>query len=205
MPMPHARPYTIAAVVLAVLLAACTGGSGGPDTAADDPDAADTTMLSDVDVTFLQGMGPHHAQAVDMAELVVDRTAHPDELNPLAADIIATQQDEIDTMNALLEDAGEDPVVPAEEMGDHSGMDMGDMSGMMSEEDVSALSAAEGDAFDTLFVQMMIAHHEGAIEAAQQVLDQDGNAQVVTLAEAIVAAQQVEIAQMESWQQEWGI
>ena len=217
---PSARAALAAIALISLLLTACasddptvaeptdaTAEGAASDEAADGANAA----FTDTDVAFLQGMVPHHAQAVEMAALVADRTAHPDELGPLAEEITATQQEEIDTMNGLLEQAGEDPVDASMgdmDMGDHSDMDMGgmQMSGMMSAEDLTALADADGDTFDGLFLEMMIAHHEGAIEAAQQVLDQeDGNSEVAALAEAIIAAQEAEIEQMTAWQEEWAV
>ncbi len=113
-------------------------------------------------------------------------------------------------MNGLLVDAGEDPVEDSTMGGmDHGEEgDMGDteMSGMMSTEDMTALATAEGDAFDGMFLEMMIAHHEGAIEAAGRVLDAaDGNPEVASLAEGVIVAQEGEIAQMEAWQDDWQV
>ncbi len=202
-------PLLAVAVVLTALLAACAGDAGSPTVEV--PTPMTDIEATDVDIAFLQGMVPHHAQAVEMAELVEGRTAHPDELGQLAAAIIATQQEEIDQMNDLLVQAGQDPVDPAGDMGgmNHGGMDMGEgaMEGMMSAEDMTSLADAEGDAFDGMFLQMMIAHHEGAISSAQEVLDQtDGGSDAIAdLAEAIITAQEAEIAQMQGWQEDWGV
>lgn len=216
--MIRTHPALLLAVVLSLLLAACNdagdsvGISDGPSqadtTTAEEPGSDAADAFTDVDVTFLQGMIPHHAQAVEMAELVADRTAHPDELNALAEEIIAAQEDEIDEMNALLEAAGDEPVDAAMGGMNHSDMGSGEMamSGMMSGEDMTALAEADGDTFDGQFLEMMIAHHEGAIEAAQQVLDQsDGSPEVADLAQRIIDAQEAEIAQMQGWQQDWGV
>jgi uncharacterized protein (DUF305 family) len=170
--------------------------------------ASTQTELSEQDITFLKGMIPHHAQAVEMAELVAERTAHAEELGGLAQSIITTQQGEIDIMNGLLESAGEDPVDPMSSMDEgHGGMgsDMA-MSGMMTAEDMTALEEADGAAFDGLFLEGMIMHHEGAIEAAQEVVaHRAGNADVRALADDIIAAQEAEIAQMQAWQEEWDV
>jgi uncharacterized protein (DUF305 family) len=213
------------ALALPILLAtACGSASESPVVASAAPEpppvisveptteaaagAATQSELTEEDITFLQGMIPHHAQAVEMAELVAERTAHADELGGLAQAILTTQQAEIDIMNGLLESAGEDPVDPMASMGEgHGGMgsDMA-MSGMMTAEDMTALEEADGEAFDGLFLEGMIMHHEGAIEAAQEVVAQEGgNADVRALAEDIIAAQEAEIAQMQAWQEEWGV
>ncbi len=206
------RPARIlpALLLLALLLTACTST---------DSTATSEASFTETDTAFLRGMVPHHGQAVAMARLVPDRAGHPDELGGLADDIIASQESEITTMNGFLEQAGEESVDVADGDGmdemDHGGDDDMDtdmemdgvaMSGMMSAEDMTTLTDREGDAFDGLFLEMMIAHHTGAIESAQQVLDAgDGNPEVAVLAEEIIAAQEAEIEQMESWQQEWGV
>lgn len=164
-----------------------------------------SSTLAEEEVSFLQGMVPHHAQAVDMARLVPDRTAHPDELGELADMIIATQADEISLMNDLLVAAGEDAVEPSD-AGGMDGMDMSGMSGMMSSSEMSDLADSDGEVFDGLFLEMMIAHHAGAIESAEDVLGADGlTADVADLAEEIIDAQEAEIAQMQTWQEDWSV
>jgi len=141
------------------------------------------------DVTFATGMIPHHRQAVQMAEMAASRAASPEVLE-LAEEIRAAQQPEIDTMSGWLEEWGE-PV--PDDMG---GMDggsggMGDMPGMLTEEQLADLEAADGPAFDQMFLEAMIDHHTGAIQMAQTE-QQDGRAQ-----EAIDLAEQIETAQTE--------
>ncbi len=82
---------------------------------------------------------------------------------------------------------------------DHSGMDMGGMTsaGMMSAEDMQALMGASGAEFDRMWLQMMIAHHQGAVTMAQQVLTTTNDADVTKLAEAVVAGQTAEITTMQ--------
>lgn len=147
--------------------------------------------MNDADVTFLQGMVPHHSQATEMAEMVPDRTDDP-EVNSLADEIVAAQTEEIETMNGLLEQAGEDPVEPMGGM-DTSGMDM---SGMMSDEQMGELERLEGEPFVQLWTQMMTEHHQGAIESAQTVLADGENPEVASLAEEIIRAQEAEIEEM---------
>ena len=82
--------------------------------------------------------------------------------------------------------------------GDMSGMDMsGAMPGMMSINDMQTLTKAEGADFDRLFLTMMIAHHRGAIEMAQDEQAQGRSAEAVGLARRIEAAQTEEIARMQ--------
>ncbi len=81
---------------------------------------------------------------------------------------------------------------------DHSGHDMGGMtmSGMMTPEDMLSLSQSSGAEFDTMWIQMMIAHHEGAVVMAEQVKANSGNPEVTTLADQIISAQRQEIQTM---------
>jgi uncharacterized protein (DUF305 family) len=141
-------------------------------------------------------MVPHHTPAVEMGELAEQRTAHADELVPLADPIIRTQQEEISLMNGLLGRAGVEPVDPA---GDAGGMDHGGMAvdGMMTAEDMDALAAADGEIFDKLFLTMMIAHHTGAVGAAETVMEDGGDADFPYLARGIITAQQDEVEQMQ--------
>ena len=196
--------------VLALLVSACGGADevsseAGQTAAASASGTSSTAAASDAaynaaDIAFLRGMIPHHRGAIQMAELVPDRTDRP-ELNQLADEIVATQQPEIEQMEAMLADAGE-PASGA--MEDMEGMEgMSSMGGMMGEAQMSDLGDAEGAAFDLMFIDMMIAHHQGAIDAAEQVSDQGSNPQALALADEVIAAQQAEIDEMTEWRQTW--
>jgi uncharacterized protein (DUF305 family) len=149
-------------------------------------------------------MIPHHQQAVEMADMALDPTheASP-EVKKLAQQIKGAQDPEIQEMTEWLQAWGAPTAMPGAtgDMSgmDHSGHDMGGMtmSGMMTEEQMQQLAAAKGEAFDTLWLQMMIEHHEGAIQMAEQVKATSSNQQVITLADAIIAAQKKEIATMQ--------
>lgn len=186
------RPARLLFLALAatLVLAACAG---------DEPALENSASFNDADTSFLESMIPHHAQAVEMAEMVADRTAHPDELTGLADTIISTQQAEIDRMNGLLTQAGAETVDPD---ADH-GMEMEMSGGMMAPEEMEQLASLDGDAFDLRFLEMMTAHHRGAIEQAQDVLDQGVSPEVADLAQEIIDAQEAEIEQMQAWQEEW--
>jgi uncharacterized protein (DUF305 family) len=188
---PTSLQLAVLASVVVLTLAAC--GS--------DRSSAGSAAFDDADVEFLQGMVPHHSQAVAMAELVPDRTDRP-ELNELAETIISTQNEEIEQMNTVLSDAGAEPV---EGGMDHGGMTEGGMtmSGMMDDQQMQDLESAEGQDFELMFLDMMTAHHQGAIEAAEQVLDAGENPEVADLAEQIIEAQQAEIEQMATWKEQW--
>lgn len=183
----------IAAAALSVSLSACSftvnagdGGHNGMDDTAgmmDDGSAADLNMS---DVMFVQMMIPHHEQAVEMAALAPTNGASS-EVQELAAAIAAAQGPEIAQMEAMLDRWDVQPMM------DHSGHQM---DGMVSDADMDALAAATGPEFDRLFLEAMIAHHEGAISMAEDPLENGEDPELQALLDAIVTTQTAEIAQM---------
>ncbi|MFI7638878.1 DUF305 domain-containing protein [Nonomuraea sp. NPDC049400] len=181
------------------LLSACGGtdsaSMGGHDmsttsSAVTTASAQPSATFNDADVMFAQMMIPHHQQAVEMADLA-DTRASDKEIKDLAAKIKAAQDPEIQTMQGWLTAWGKP--MPSGDM-DHG---MGhDMPGMMSEEDMKKLADAKGTAFDRQFAQLMIAHHEGAIEMAHTEQSKGSNPEAKELAKTIEAAQQAEVEQM---------
>ena len=132
---------------------------------------ADARYTAD-DVTFMRDMIHHHDQAVQMAEMVKDRTNLP-ELVAVAGRINASQADEIAFMQGWLRERGEQ--VPEASM--HRGMDMkGTMEGMASPADLARLAASSGVDFDRLFLNLMIAHHDGALKMVDALVKKDGSA-----------------------------
>ena len=145
-----------------------------------------TSELIPDDAMFLAMMIPHHEQAVEMSNLAKTNGASPEVL-ALATSIANSQGPEITQMQGLLEAAG-----ALGEIGKH----MGHMDGMLSEEQLAALTDAQGAEIDRLYLEGMIEHHEGAVQMAQNAIDSGGNAAVITLAKQQVAVQTAEIAQM---------
>ncbi|MFF3670849.1 DUF305 domain-containing protein [Microtetraspora malaysiensis] len=145
--------------------------------------------FNDADAMFAQMMIPHHKQAVEMADLAATR-ATDQEVKDLAAKIKAAQDPEIATMSGWLTAWGK-PVTSSDGMAGHG------MPGMMGENDMAKLKAAKGVAFDKKFAEMMIAHHNGAIEMARTEQAQGANPEAKKLAATIKAAQQAEVAQMQ--------
>ena len=166
-------------VVTALVLAAC-------GTQADDD-----TAHNGADVTFAQQMVPHHEQAVEMADLALDpaRGASTAVVG-LAQRIRAAQQPEIDQLTGLLEEWGEDA---SSGHGGHAGHDM---AGMMTDEQMSQLADSAGATFDERWLQMMVEHHEGAVEMAGTEAADGQDADATALARTIVETQQAEIAEM---------
>jgi uncharacterized protein (DUF305 family) len=157
-------------------------------------DEATVNEADEADVAFAQGMIPHHAQALDMAGLVAERTSNP-EIVALAKQIEAAQDPEIQLMSAWLAEWGEEVPDP-DAASDHGSMDHG--SGMMTAAQMAELEAADGDEFDRLFLELMIEHHEGAIAMSEDVLARGAHPGVKDLAGEIIAAQQAEIDHMRS-------
>ncbi|PWE16903.1 DUF305 domain-containing protein [Marinicauda salina] len=126
------------------------------------------------DVRFMQDMILHHHQAVEMSVLVDERTNSP-ALRAVAGRIQASQADEIAFMQTWLRRRGEDAPDPADDPhAGHGGH--GTMAGMATPDQMARLADASGTAFETLFLELMIAHHEGAVEMVDHLLDQPGSA-----------------------------
>jgi uncharacterized protein (DUF305 family) len=158
-----------------------TSATSGPAVAADHNDA---------DISFAQQMIQHHAQAIEMAKLGPQRATSP-EVKDLAARIENAQQPEIDTMSTWLRSWG--ATVPTGDMAGH-GMESG--AGVMTAEQMQQLAQASGADFDRMWLQMMTAHHEGAVQMAMTELQQGGNADAKKLAQTIIDTQQAEINEM---------
>jgi uncharacterized protein (DUF305 family) len=139
------------------------------------------------DIAFAQGMLPHHEQALEMAEMALVADAST-AVTKLARTIARTQEPEVVLMRQWLTEWGSEE--PAH--GDH------EMPGMASSEDLLALAAASGPDFDRRWLELMIAHHEGALESAERVLETTDDPEVAALASAVVSAQRAEIDQMRS-------
>ncbi len=190
---------TATAATAALVLAAC-GGDGGSGSAAPAGKPSSSSAAADAhnaqDVTFAQGMIPHHQQAVQMAEMAADRASSA-QVKDLAARIEKAQAPEIATMSGWLKTWGED--VPSATGGtDHSGGHSGGsgMAGMMDDKAMDRLMKASGKDFDTLFLTMMIEHHEGAVEMATTEKEKGEYGPAGELADAVVTAQSAEIREM---------
>lgn len=147
------------------------------------------------DVTFMQGMIPHHRQALAMTALVLERTSS-EKLRLLAERIEVSQTDEITQMSRWLEERGEE--VPAPVANHHGHGEL--MPGMLTEEEMARLAAASGESFDRLFLELMIRHHLGALMMVGELLSTPGAGQEVDayrIASEIDSDQRIEIQRME--------
>jgi uncharacterized protein (DUF305 family) len=155
------------------------------------------------DVSFMQGMIGHHAQAVQMTSLVQERTRQP-QLRALAERIAVSQRDEIDIMSRWLTEQKQ----PVPATGEHAlhvagaGHSNGhSMPGMLSPAQMDSLTAASGATFDTLFLQYMIQHHEGALVMVADLLKVSGAARdpmIFQFASDVDTDQRAEIRRMRS-------
>ena len=191
---------TLSSLMTAAALASpivLPGAPGQPSQTLSPEDAVKITdtSYSPADVSFMQMMIPHHAQALEMAGLVEARTNHPDLLN-IAGRINASQSDEISFMEGWLADRGESPMAHAHDMMSmHHKMEMG----MATDDQMAALAASESVDFDRQFLTLMIRHHEGAVDMVKDLLDKPGSAYDPVLYEFvgdIKNDQAVEIDQM---------
>lgn len=146
---------------------------------------------------FLHNMSMHHAQAVDMAEWAEVYAATP-EVRSLAAQIEAVQEREIAIMKRWIRGAGARAMTSAQgalHSSEHA------MPGMLSRGQMNQLAQARGLAFDRLFLQLMIEHHQGAVMMVQQLLEAsrgDHARGLLNLTDGIVALQNAEIEKMQS-------
>jgi uncharacterized protein (DUF305 family) len=146
---------------------------------------------------FARDMIVHHAQAVQMAEIIRDKT-NSDDMRLLAADISLTQQGQIGIMQGWLEVWGL-PITGEEPAMAWMGHPMdGLMPGMATPEEITRLSQLPPDRADELFLRLMIAHHEAAIPMAQAILKRTDEPEVRELARSIVNSQKAEIENMKA-------
>ena len=204
------RPAAVgraAALVLGGAVASCHAvGTGAPIVRPGAPGAPSRTISAEkaadlsgvrhtpADVRFMQGMIGHHAQAVEMTELVRARS-HRDEMRLLAQRIQLSQADEITMMQRWLQRRGEQ--APSEHAHHAPGATL--MPGMLSPEEMNRLTAATGDEFDRLFLELMIKHHDGALT---MVMDLFANpragqeSEIFAFASDVDADQRIEIDRM---------
>lgn len=172
-----------------LFLVACGSSSSDSDSNATQVESsASANDANDADVMFAQMMIPHHEQAIEMSDMALDPTTQASkEVVDLATQIKAAQDPEIKQMKDLLT-AWAQPLTADSDM-DHGSK----MGGMLSMDDMEKLGSLKGPDFDYFWAQSMIAHHEGAIEMAEVVLDDGANGEALALANKIVSAQATEI------------
>jgi uncharacterized protein (DUF305 family) len=192
------------ALALTIALAGCSGDEGSTEsgtTAVETsagPAQETNEQRNDADVTFAQMMIPHHAQALSMADLALQKAESPD-VRRLAEQIQVVQVPEIETMTTWLTNWGEEvPATSRDHSAEHGGEgDMsGDVAGMMTEEEMAQLEGSSGAEFDRVFLELMVRHHQSAIEMAATEQADGQNAEALALAQEIEASQAQEVTEM---------
>ena len=192
------------------LLAACrtthsaeAGDTSRASAPTSTPPSSGAARVAEADVRFMQRMIGHHAQALTMAALVPTRSRRP-ELRTLAERIDASQREELTLMRRWLESRGQS-VPAADAHAGHAGRagraggDHAAMPGMLTPDELARLEQATGPAFDRLFLEGMIRHHEGALTMVQEFFATPGAAQdpeIFRLASDVDADQRAEIRRM---------
>ena len=206
------RTCTIGTVALLALgLTACTtsgseapeptspivqlGAPGEPNRTISPDEAAElgTPEHTEADVAFMQMMILHHDQALTMTGWVEDRTTDRD-VRLLAERMQVSQEDEMDFMAGWLQERG----TPLRD--EHAGHGGGhDMPGMLTDEQLDRLEAAEGEEFERLFLESMIQHHQGALEMVADLWAADGGLEpnIGQFARHVEGDQGIEIARMQ--------
>ncbi|SDH50955.1 Uncharacterized conserved protein, DUF305 family [Actinokineospora alba] len=176
-----------AAIALAALVSGCGDTPHEPTGPHSAPSDARSTH-NEQDLTFATDMIAHHTQAIDMAKLVPSRSTDPKMLK-LAGSVEQAQTPEIEKMREWLSEWG----APTAGHGEaHPSM-----PGMMTSEELDALRALTGADFDRRWLEMMIRHHQGAIDMAEVELEMGHSDVAKALAQQIIDSQRAEMTQMQ--------
>lgn len=195
------------AIAAALALAGCSTGASTPSATSSSPASSASSMPgmgqgpgmmsssapaaatehNAADTLFAQGMIPHHEQAVEMSEMMLQKKEIPASVTDLATRIKAAQAPEIETMTGWLKSWNESATMGA----GHT------MDGMMGDDDLKQLEAAQGTEAAKLFLKQMVAHHQGAVMMATTEMSQGKNADAIKLSKNIVTAQEAEIKEMQ--------
>jgi uncharacterized protein (DUF305 family) len=172
------------------------GAPGEPTRVIDAARASDTSKVghTEADERFMQGMIGHHAQALEMTALLRSRTASED-MRKLAQRIEVSQADEIKMMQDWLTRRG--AALPDPHAHHVHGATL--MPGMLTEVEMTQLAAANGPAFDKLFLELMIKHHEGALTMVKDLFASPGAGQdgeIFAFASDVDTDQRMEIDRM---------
>ena len=214
----------ILGLTMMLFIGGCSNSQDSQETAtstANSPAGSESATLHNrADVAFVTGMIPHHQEALEMSDLIlaqpVSAAGSNAEVRALAQQIADAQAPEVELMETWLKGwgMGSDTVTDdggmnmgggekdGHDMSVHSSdggeMDAGEMNGMMTESQMNELSQATVAELDQLYLELMIAHHEGAIEMAQTELKDGRNPAALKLAQEIIDTQQAEIKQMQA-------
>lgn len=213
----------LAVVASAGVLTACGddtssgGGHSGMTSMGSSSTESSSTRGNAVDKAFVRQMIPHHEGAIEMANMAKESAQHAEIKATLAPAIVEAQEAEITTLKAVANQLGVTVAAASDEhsMGDSMSGDHaagGDMAadaktlGLTTENmgmDMSMTALEKAKPFDRAFIDAMVPHHQGAIRMARAELANGTNAELKTLAKAIVSAQEKEITEMNEWRTKW--
>lgn len=152
------------------------------------------------DVGFLQDMTDHHDQAVEIARLVKDR-ASDSTIRSMANEVVMFQRYELGQMATMLNDLGAEPLPSDPNRTTMAWMDMSTplrtMNGMATPEQMDALEAATGEEVDLLFLELMIAHHQGGVHMGEAAAERGSDPVVREFARKLAKNQATEIREYE--------
>lgn len=156
--------------------------------------AAAPSTSAAYDLQFLDTLTKHHQMAVDMAKMGQGKFAHAD-LEAMAKKMVEKQESEIAQMKQWRDQwfSGS----PASENTEMAGMESSKSM------DMSHMQTMSGKELDLMFIDMMIPHHQGAIQMARDALAKAEHQEIKDLAQKVISDQQKEIAQLEQWKSRW--
>ena len=147
------------------------------------------------DLQFLDTMSAHHKTAIAMANSALTKADNA-ELKTFAQKIISDQSEEITQMKQWRDKwFAEKPSA--------LNLEMSGMSDSMKGMNMKAFDSLSGKEFDLEFIKQMTAHHKGAVIMAKAALDKAEHAEIKSMAQGIITAQEAEIGQMQEWQKVW--
>jgi uncharacterized protein (DUF305 family) len=205
------RLFPSPALAAIVVIAAAACASVAPATAVTPAAGKAGERASDhlvAGVEFVRGMIAHHAQALDMAALAQGRTAD-NRIRALATKISLSQTDEIAQMERWVEERQQaastlvraEPSRTGTGAHDHAHATHRNLAGMASTAEMQRLAAARGPEFDTLFLELMIRHHEGALVMVDELFATSAataDSELYRIAADIDSEQRIEIGRMRS-------
>lgn len=184
-----------AAAVLSLIgvLGGCADSPGSSASPADSSTVAQT--FNKADVKFAQTMIPHHAQAIEMCDMILAKSEATAEVTQLAEQIKDAQEPQMATLTGFLT-AWNQPLIPdhSAEADEHHW----DAEGALMPEEMQELNAAAGSTGQRLFLKGMMKHHKGAVAMVQDEINHGQNPDAVRLAQVIKDGQTGEIKTMES-------
>ncbi|WP_313812419.1 DUF305 domain-containing protein [Glutamicibacter sp.] len=143
--------------------------------------------VNTADDMFISMMIAHHQQALELSDIVLNKEGIPEDVTALATKIKDAQTPEIATLEQWQKEL---------KLSTPSNHSMGSEDGMVSEDEIKNLTNASGDEAATLFLQQMVAHHEGAVDMAKEEISQGKYQPAIDMAQNIVTSQRDEIDQM---------